>query len=152
MLICDRCGQVIAEEDLDLTHDRDYVNNGVGRECVRDDEFYKECGCGGDWVDATECKVCGEWFNDEHYRKVCDDCLDENATFENAIKMGDEEYCQHEVKINGYLANEFSTDQIEAILERELVEAEKLGTALSYREYLFNDKDAYADWLNKENI
>lgn len=150
MLICDKCGELVDENELETVHDRDYVNNGLGMECVRDDEFYKECNCGGDWVEATECRICGKWFNDELYIKVCEECLEDNATFENALKVGNEEECQQEIKINGYLAREYSKDQIESLLLRDLEESLRLNCNLSYREFLLDDKDYFADYLIKK--
>ena len=140
MLICDRCGELMNEDDAQY----DTRNSDVG-------DFIKGCSCGGDWVDATECRICGQWFNDELYIKVCEECLDDNANFENALKVGNEEECQQEIKINGYLAYEFSTNQIEQVLIKLLRETHDLNLPLKYREFLLSDKDYFAEWLEKEN-
>jgi len=140
MLICDRCGALMNEDDAQY----DTRNSDVG-------DFIKCCSCGGDWIEATECKICGEWFNDEKSRNVCDYCLEENATFENALKMGDEEDCQENIKLNGYLIAEFSKSRIEQILTNILRETQDLKLPLKYEKFLLGDKDYFAEWLEKEN-
>lgn len=146
MLICDNCGHLADENELEILHDKDYIDCGVGQLCIRDDTFYSECPCGGKWEQATECAVCGEWFLDSNYHNVCKNCLTENMTFKNALNVGAEEDCKEKVKINGYLAYEFTTEQIEKILKRELAEAKKL-TQLKHDRFLALSLDSFASWL-----
>lgn len=149
MLVCDWCGRVV--DSVNCWEDKDFVDNGLGLECVRSDTICEDCSCGGTFTEATNCLLCGDFFYDKHYREICDDCLEEEATFENALKMGDEEDCKEEIKINGYLASEYDSCQIESLLLKDLKEAKSAGCCLNYRDFCLNDKDYFADWLKKEN-
>lgn len=146
MLICDRCGNVINESDAEIIHEKDYINCGCGKICIRDDEFLEDCFCGGTFVDATECEFCGEWFNGEG--NVCESCINEYSTFGNALKMGAETDCIESIKINGYLAYEFSENQINEILERELRQANEIAQ-LKYKDYLKSEIDYFLNWLSE---
>lgn len=150
MLICENCGRLADEDDLEIINDRDYVNNGVGLECVRKDSWFKECSCGGNWEKAKKCKLCEEWFYDEDYAEICNKCLEENATFENALMFGDN--FKTDIQINGYLAEEYSQDKIENLILKDLKETKLAGYKLNYVDYCLFDKYDFADWLKKQKL
>jgi hypothetical protein len=79
MLICNKCGKVIAEEDL--TSHKDLLSY-YGDEPYYE-EFADNCSCGGDFVEAVKCDCCEEYYLDEEIYtgwrfpiKVCTNCLD----------------------------------------------------------------------------
>lgn len=136
MFVCNNCGDT-ADELPEYT--KDY---GFG--CLCDTECY----CGGNFVDAKKCEICGKWIPQENYSSVCDECLEESITFETAINVGEQDYKR--IVINGYLASEFTVDEIESILKRELLEAEKLNRKLKYKEYCLENKQDLANEIEKE--
>lgn len=149
MYICNRCGNLCCDCDLP-TYTEDYgFETGVGwRSCPQ--TFVDSCSCGGDFVEASRCKLCDEYFDDEHYNGICDVCLDENATYENALLIGEEN--ADTIEINSFLLNSFTKEQIEEILKRELEQARKIDKAKidkDAKEYCLDDKGWFAEWLDK---
>lgn len=68
----------------------------------------------GEYVEAKECKACGEYFPDNNNYGFCDTCIDENATIEMAIELGENDLVNME--INSLLVSLFTREEIEAIL------------------------------------
>ena len=113
---------------------------------------------GGDGISAARsaeldepemvvCDLCGEEVPDEECRwGVCDKCLAKAETMENAMNYGADHKVS--VEINGYLAHEFSADEIEEILKRELALCRLTGCA-EYHGYLTDDSSDFADWLKE---
>lgn len=149
MYICDRCETTCSEDELPkFTEDYGY-DTGVGwMSCPQ--EFVEDCSCGGSWEEATECKGCGEYFLNEHYIDYCESCIDKEATFENAMIFGDEEDSKVTVEINGYLAHEYTAEQIETLMRRDLEQSKK-HIALNHYEYVKNNLSEFADWLEKRD-
>lgn len=120
--MCKRCGDVYEELP---THDEDFgYDVGIGRVSAVQtlvDSYH----CGGNFVEATQCDECGEWFEKNGLQTICDKCLEKYKTLDNAIKLGDEYSIPK--KINQFFAWCFSEEEINQILERELREAQKLG-------------------------
>lgn len=115
MLVCNYCGTVIDERDLKTrTQIHDYTDLQPLKETIVDYDC-EHCGK-GEYVKAAECKVCGTWFNDEAGLGVCDCCLENAETFENAVKLGRED--TKDIEINGFLASLFSTEKINDIIEQ----------------------------------
>lgn len=88
MLICNRCGRIISESDLD------YNDEIVGY--CGDRPYYEEtvdeCSCGGNFADAVECSFCGEYFliketvqGYKHDATLCYNCID---YFRNKYRNG----------------------------------------------------------------
>lgn len=150
MLICNNCGDIISEDELGTICEKEIVDCGVGQLCVSRNEYYPGCSCGGEFEQATECEFCGEYFLDSDNNHICKNCLDENSTYENALSFGAEKDCKEKIEINGYLAHEFTIEQIETILKKELAEANKL-THLKYKEFLLEDSGAFASWIIKNS-
>lgn len=136
MYICERCGKI--HEELPLGEE--YYDGGFGTTVA-------DCYCGGDIVEATECDECGEVFKKKGEQCMCDKCLEKYKTFDNAIKIGAE--WRYKVTINSFLAECFSVEQIEEILERELREASKLGKNLNKEIEDFIDNEYLSKGVKK---
>lgn len=92
------------------------------------------------------CPICEREFDEEEMdNDVCDECLQKNNTYENALKWGASD--KTAVTINGYLAWQFSVEAIEEILKHELDEALALGVLSDYSNYNMGAKSDFADWL-----
>lgn len=144
--ICDDCGSVLDEDDLRT--ERSYVSDYMGG-CYED---YSVCHCGGSVSEASTCDICGEYFHDDDlYSGVCEDCLKDEMTVDNAIKAGAD--AKLEVEINGFLASCFTPEQIEELLIKALEEKidSSDGAANAAidkaEEWLSEDKSWFADWL-----
>ena len=149
MYICNRCGNLCEDDELP-TYEEDFgFETGVGWKAMKQ-TFVDTCSCGGDFVEARECALCGEYFDKEEGWRVCKHCLEEGATYENALAVGEEN--KDSVKINGFLANVFTESQIEEILQRELDQARKLTPTdinEQAKQYCLDDSDYFGDWLEK---
>ena len=144
MQICKDCGTVFKDDECP-TYEEDYgFETGVGfKSCT---QTFEECGCGGDLTEAKQCEICGEWEDpDNLIEDICERCFEEKSTFENAIGFGAEN--KEYVEINGYLASEFTSEQIERVLLKELEEAKKLGIKTKHKEFCLKDKEDFAIWL-----
>lgn len=92
---------------------------------------YGECpNCGSEDInDALMCpncgEFCGELFGAFGKERMCEECIKELATEENLIAYGYED--KQSVKINGYLAAMFTSDEIERLLKTELDDRQKYG-------------------------
>lgn len=145
MYVCDRCGELREGDDLPAyTEDFGY-DTGVGW-CSCPQTMVGNCSCGGQFIKAGTCDVCKNYFDDS-YNSVCETCKEENATFENALKFGDED--KGSVEINGLLLQMFSTNEIEEILKRELnqsLDIKKSDYNNTAKKYLM-ESEYYEDWL-----
>lgn len=78
MLICNDCGNVFTEVEARIEQDKDYVNNGLGMECVRNESTIHCPECGSEEVEeAKVCKECGEYFYPDGYNLICPNCREE---------------------------------------------------------------------------
>ena len=113
MYMCDRCGRLTEEPPTC------YQTHGV---TSLGDEYREKvdggCKCGGEFVEAYRCKVCGDWFitedGDEPYYKICDKCVEDEQTVTTAIEMGVED--ERTVRINGFLVEAIGSEKINEIL------------------------------------
>ena len=120
MLICYDCGCVFGEDEARIEQDKDYVNNGLGMECVRCDNILHCPNCDSEDVDeAKVCSVCGEYFYPDSMYDVCNNCID-NAKDDYKIAMevgrlegNDSHY------VNGFLLYHFS-DELDEMLTKEI--------------------------------
>ena len=148
MVICEDCGDVLDESDL--KQERSYISDYMGG-CY---ETYSVCPSGGEVVDAKRCEICGEYFReDELHDGVCDECLKEEMTVDNAIECGKDGSARMEVSINGFLAFCFNQEEIDALLIKAL--EDKINTSRidanvvidRAEEWCSEDKSYFADWL-----
>lgn len=120
-------------------------------ECGRENGHATPCpnnpDCALDEPEMVVCDLCGKEVPDEECRwGVCDGCLAKAETFENALDYGNDRKVA--VEINGYLAREFSADEIEEILKRELFDSYIIGW-MSVHNFLTDDSSDFADWLKE---
>lgn len=100
-----------------------------------------------DEPEMVTCPICEQEVPDEECRYgVCDSCLSKAETFDTALDYGNDRKVV--VEINGYLAYEFSAEDIAEILERELALCRLTGCA-EYHAYLTDDSSDFAEWLKE---
>jgi len=101
-----------------------------------------------DEPEMVTCPICEQEVPDEQcIWGVCDKCLAEAETFDTAMDYGNDRKVA--IEINGYLAYEFSADEIEEILKRELALFLLTG-CMDYHGYLTDDSSDFADWLKEQ--
>lgn len=150
MFICEDCGSVMNEDGI--VHRKSWLSDYRGGTY----EEYECCPCGGDVYEAEQCKLCGEYFDKgDLYNGICDDCLKEEMTVENAIKCGDEVDARKEISVNGFLASVFSQEEIEKLLLEELdarIVASRTGAIKAIelaKNFCEEDIGWFADWLER---
>lgn len=150
MVICRDCGAVIGEDDLVVT--KSYVSDYMGG-CY---ESITSCPCGGSVEDAEKCDSCGEYFKkDELHSGICEECLHEEMTVDNAIACGADESAREEVSLNGFLVRLFTSEKIDEILIREVERliSESDSSAVyiinQAEEWCNEDLSFFADWLRE---
>ncbi len=150
MLKCNYCGSIIEDDELRIH--REYMGECHGTPAY--DTFQDNCSCGGDYEEARQCNGCGEWFlDDELTNGYCQDCLEEEMTYENAIKCGSEN--EESVAINGFLASCFDSSEIEEILLKTLNETKELmpSSVDEYvKTYCKDDLYYFAEWLEEQDV
>ncbi len=142
MLVCNICGEVISEEEL-RTYKEIHDYSSIGQAFAERFTDFR-CDCGGEYVEATLCKICGKWFNNEDLHGVCESCLDYYETLDNALEIG-EQYTE-KVEINNFLAMVFGENEINAILTQAAKER-FADHSKQVVEYLEDDKQAFSEWV-----
>lgn len=105
MLVCNKCGTLVQANDLG------YVTEVHGER-----HRNTHCKCGGEFIPATQCKLCGKWFDNTDLHGICEGCLEEYETVGSALEMGDSNRTM--VAINGFIADILDEDMINAILTK----------------------------------
>lgn len=143
MLVCNFCGALKREEELKTYTD---VHDWTDLQPLTETRTIYDCDvCGkGEYVEAKKCKVCGVLFNDEDRIGVCEGCLEDEETFENAVKYGARN--TESVEINGFLASLFSHAKINDILE-QYAEQHFTDHCQEIVHYCEEDKHSFADWV-----
>lgn len=136
MLVCNLCGNVIDEDELEYY----YEAHGERRAEI--------CHCGGEFVEATECACCGTWFDNEELNGVCEVCLEEATTLDTAISMGNENLVT-DVAINGFYAYLLTAEKINDIIG-EWVREHMTDETPEVRKYLHEDMVYFAEYLASE--
>ena len=133
MLVCNKCGTLVQTNDLG------YVTEPHG-------ERHRNtvCRCGGDFVPATQCKLCGKWFDNTELHGICEVCLSEEETVGNAIEIGS--YSKVTKEINGFFAEILTDEMIEKILGK-WVEENFTDHSKAVVDYLEGDMSAFAEFL-----
>jgi hypothetical protein len=137
MLVCDKCGTLVE------AHELPFVTEAHG-------ERHKNtvCTCGGEFVEATKCDICGKWFDNTELHGVCEVCMDEDETVGTALAIG--EYSTEKVDgINGFIADVLSVEQINKILTK-WVEENFTDHSKAVKDYLYADKMAYSEFLENK--
>lgn len=104
------------------------------------------CKCGGDFVEAERCKVCGEWFDNTDLFGVCECCIEEYETVGDALEYGAQK--EVDIPINECIANLLSKEQIGKILTK-WVEENFTDHSKPIIEYCENDKGAFSDYVKE---
>ena len=101
------------------------------------------------------CPICEREFDEEEMTwSVCDECLEKNATDENAMAYGEVDTHRTWVKINSYVAWHYSESEINEILKHIFVEHIYLAGVDEKNEdpqgFCEEDDGAFADWLKEQ--
>lgn len=136
MLVCDRCGRLIEDDEL-----RFDVEDYGGKSAV-------PCSCGGTFIEAEQCSVCGEWFDNTDLHGVCEGCLGEYETVGEALAIGAENTTSVD-GINGAVAHLLSVEQINNILTK-WVEENFTDRSKPIVEYCEDDKIYFSEWLESK--
>lgn len=136
MLVCDMCGKVVGSDDLK------YVTEMHG-ERHRD----TRCKCGGHFIPATKCRVCGEWFDNTELYGVCEGCLDEHYSVGTALEIGDEP--RELIGVNAFVAFVLTEDEINKILIKH-VEEHYTDKCREVRHYLDDNLSCYSEWVEEK--
>ena len=140
MYMCERCGCLVEEIPTDFEC-RGYSSLGDRFE----EEVDGRCECGGEFGEAIQCPICGEWGLENDYG-VCDECFKEHETVENALGLG--EYNTESVEINEFIAKVLGEEQINKILAK-WVEENFVDHSAQVVDYCREDRYAFADYLEE---
>ena len=81
MYICEICGDVVDEIPTYTYYEKVDGNWAMSGYITED----KPCHCGGDYVKAVECKICGEYMP-KYEGEVCESCKKEYPNWEEMIE------------------------------------------------------------------
>ena len=129
MFVCENCGRIYEDVKGSREPHGEYTPDA--------------CKCGGAIVEAKLCKVGGEYMPEDE-GDVCKFCLEAETSVENAILIGKKN--REKVEINGFFTSILDIDDIEEILEA-YVEQHFMDDSKEVKEYLFEDKDYFEDWI-----
>jgi hypothetical protein len=104
------------------------------------------CHCGGEFVEAEKCPVCGEWFDNTNMNGVCEVCVEACETVGEALAIGAEN-TESVDGINGFVASVLSVEQINKILTK-WVEENFTDHSKDVVKYCEEDKMYFADWIS----
>ena len=133
MLVCNKCGKLRESSEL-----------GYAVESHGERHLDTNCSCGGDFIPATQCKICGKWFDDTDLNGVCEVCLEEHETVGVALEIGDAN--RENVEINSFIASILNPDRINHILEK-YVEEHYTDGCREVRDSLDADKSCFSEWV-----
>lgn len=137
MLVCNKCGKLRESSEL-----------GYAIESHGERHLDTNCSCGGDFIPATQCKLCGKWFDDTDLNGVCEVCLEEHETVGTALEMGDTSRTM--VAVNGFIAEVLDEEQINKILTK-WVEENFVDHSKSVVDYCEYDKSCFSEFV-EENL
>ena len=146
MLVCDRCGMLMQEELL-KSHREIHGHTMLGQ-ALAEEIVDLECRCGGTFKEATKCEVCGEWFDNEGFHGVCEECFDEYETVGVALEIGAENTVSVE-DINGFIAECLSSEMINKILGK-FVEEHFVDRCKQVIRYCEEDKEYFSDFIREK--
>ena len=133
--ICNKCGEVVKETEMDIIR-------GTSPE-------EEECGCGGWFVEAERCALCGEFFDKEILENgCCSGCIEEEVGLDGAFDFGDED--KQNIQINGFI-NWFLGKDLEKVLWSYLMADESIREELNKaaRQYCTDDTYSFAGFLRR---
>lgn len=142
MLICERCGTLIEDSELG-TFSQCHGYTDLGDDFT--ERMAERCQCGGDFVEATRCELCGEWFDDTQSFGVCECCLEDFSTVPKVLEYGAENTALVN-GINGAVAYLLTTDEINRILTK-WVEENFVDKSKPIVKFATAEKDCFSEWL-----
>ena len=148
MLICNHCGETFIGSLPTYTevHGHTSLGNTIGEVCYDYTcPFCKK----GELVPATECKICGEWFDDSDKYHICESCLDNAKTLETALAIGEENTT--DVYINGFVKTLLGDKRINEILV-DYVRKTYTDSIIKKRivDYCEEEPIYFAEWVEYE--
>jgi hypothetical protein len=142
MLVCNKCGKVIEDYELGTTKQCHGLSS-LGQ--AFEEELNELCTCGGEFVEATECKSCGVWYDNAELHGVCEYCMQEYELVDIALEMGDCDLSTVE-GINGFVTSVLSVKEINKILKK-WVEENFIDHSKPVKDYLYNDKMEFSEFI-----
>lgn len=125
MIICERCGHVFCEDDIDIR--REYHSEVPDRPY----EDWAVCPyCGGmELEDLEMCELCGRYFvESDMIGGVCEECVNQaRGDWRMCLDMSSRYESGMDVKINAFLATVFAPQEIEDILVAALEQRDKVN-------------------------
>lgn len=110
MYICRRCGET----------GKGYYNG-------------ERCDCGGTFVKAQFCEICGDWFRESvDLANCCHSCYEKRISVENAIRCGS--FAWTKINLNSFIAEALTEEEIEDILATHIL-THKLDFVKKAKEY-----------------
>lgn len=147
MLICNHCGKTLELTGL-KTYQEVYGHTSLGNVIAQTFVDYDCPYCTkGEFVKATKCEICGEWFDNEEnpFVHICDKCFEENKTLEKLLIVGEENTT--DVYINGFVKTLLGDKKINDILVEYVRRNYTDKSAYDkITEYVDEDKIYFADW------
>ena len=114
MFVCKKCGKLIEDCEFPVVK-QCHGYTSLGQPLTEDIEG--RCSCGGEFVEAEKCKICGEWFDNRELHGVCESCLSNYETVGVALAIG-KENTESVEGINGFVKSVLSAEQINKILTK----------------------------------
>ena len=142
MYICEFCGNL--KEELSSYHSYDNVDGNPSMSGRIDEEDTQCTRCWGEYVEAIECKLCGEWTNAKN-GDICDECLKKEMTLERAIEFSKECDSDYTVDLPAFFGF-YTPKEIEEILVKHILSTNTKEQA-NVIEYCSNDIDNFRDFI-----
>lgn len=144
MYICENCGDLVDEVPSHTHYDR-VDGNWAMSGYTTEEEC---CSCGGNYVEAVECKICGEYINPNDGR-ICKECLKEEMTLENAVEYSRECGCGYEVVLPDFFEI-YTQKEIEEILIKHILSTEHKEQR-AIKDFCESDIGCFSDFIEKQN-
>lgn len=151
MYICKKCGEL--SEELPIVSNRGYFNSYDDFEAPSSN--VARCDCGGKFVKAEQCIVCGEYVPLKEIKSdICEYCLDEEAEatpYEYGLKIGADN--KTDIYINGLIPSILSTEEIEKILLNYIDENNMNIKDFNKKceKYCREDMDCFAQYVEEKH-
>lgn len=145
MYICCNCGELIEDEDFPtITQTHGYTSLGF----PINEEVDGCCSCGGDFVEAQKCKICGTYFAQEDCEEICKDCFDdEKSCLQSILDFG---YSNKEdFPLSFFFTRVFTPEKIHDILE-DYVRANEKFFAPEIKKFIYEYESEFHDYLVEE--
>lgn len=99
MFICEHCGRIKSAEEIQKH--KSFLCHIDGSDYYEDE--IERCECGGDFLEATPCEICGENYliADFITTPICKNCISTHFNLDTALKVGNTE--PEKVTVNGFL-------------------------------------------------